>query len=144
LGIKQARMRAGVENIVRSRGGTAERTVSVRDIVIPDVPELTTDQIDELWITSAHQLHADVTRLLGELCDGREPSRDLFIPNYWKAASRLPDETGLPLLELWYLAHDLGKETMHADLDRFRVTRTGVPGMQYYATPRNAQPDACT
>jgi hypothetical protein len=144
LGIKQARMRAGERNIVRSRGGTAARTVSVRDIVIPDVPELTVDQIEELWIKSAHQLHADVTRLVGELRDGCEPSIDLFIPNYWKAASRLPVETGLPLLELWHLAHDLGKETMRTELDRFRVTRMGVPGMQYYATLRDAQQGACT
>jgi hypothetical protein len=137
-------MRAGERTIVRSRGGTAERTVSVRDILIPDVPELTTDQIEELWIKSAYQLHADVTRLVGELCDGREPSTDLFIPNYWKAASRLPNKTGLPLLELWHLGHDLGKETMRTDLERFRVTRMGVPGMQYYAILRNAQPGACT
>lgn len=127
-------MRAGDRNIVRSRGGTAERTVSVRDIVIPDVPELAVDQIEELWVTSAHQLHTDVTRLVGELCDGRDPSTDLFIPNYWKAASCLPDEIGLPLLELWHLAHDLGKETMRTDLEQFRVTRMGVPGFQYYAT----------
>ncbi len=137
-------MRAGARNLVQSRGGTAERLVSVRDIVIPDVPELTPDQIEEVWIKSAHQLHADVTRLVGELYDGREPSTDLFIPNYWKAASRLPDEAGSPLLQLWHLAHDLGKETMHTDLERFRVTRDGVPGMLYYATLKTAQPDACT
>ncbi len=137
-------MRTGARNIVRSRGGTAERTVSVHDIIIPDVPKLMADQIEELWIKSAHLLHADVTRLVGELCDGREPSTDLFIPNYWKAASRLPDETGSPLLELWHLAHDLGKETMRTDPERFRVTREGVPGMQYYAPLRTAQPGACT
>ena len=132
-------MRAGERNIVRSRGGAALRTISARDIVVPELPKLSHDQIEELWIERAHQLHADVTRLVGELRDGREPSMDLFIPNYWKAASRLPDKKGLPLLELWYLAHDLGKETMRTDLDRFRVTRMGVPGMQYYATVPNAQ-----
>jgi hypothetical protein len=133
-------MRGGERNIVRSRGGAAQRTVSARDIVVPELPKLTHDQIEELWIESAYQLHADVTRLVGELLDRREPSMDLFIPNYWKAASRLPDEIGLPLLELWNLAHDLGKETMRTDLDRFRATRMGVPGMQYYATVTNAQP----
>lgn len=134
-------MRAGERHLVRSRGGTSERSVSVHEIVIPEMPEMTAD---EPWMKSAHELHAVVTMLVGELCDGREPSTDLFIPNYWKAAARLPDETALPLLELWQLAHDLGKETMCTDLKRFHVTRMGGSGTQYYAIHRNAQPGSRT
>ena len=134
-------MRADERKIVLSHGGTAERTVSVRDIVIPDVPEMTAEQIVERWIRSAHQLHADVTRLVGELRDGQEPTTDLFVPDYWSGSvlELLPQETKGRLLELWHLAHDLGKATMRRDIARSRVIRMGLPGNQYYTRSKDAQ-----
>ncbi len=120
--------------IVRHRGGTAERTVRLSEIAVPDVPDLSVGHIELVWIKSAHQLHADVARLLTELCTVGKPSRDLFIPNYWKAAMRLPEKQRAPLLELWHLAHDLGNETMRLDYNRFREDRSGVSGMVYYTS----------
>lgn len=82
------------------------------DLVVPEVPELTADEVGEDWIRSAQQLNADLTRVIGKLRDNRQPSIDLFIPNYWKVVVDLPETQSRPLLELWYLAHDIGKETM--------------------------------
>jgi hypothetical protein len=106
--------------------------VSIHDIVVPDLPELSVDQIAEHWIKGARQLHADLKTVVHDLRGGCRPSIDLFIPNYWKDVVDLPEAVGAPLLELWHLAHDIGKETMTKDLERFRVTRSGIPGMEYY------------
>ena len=122
-----------IREIVRSRGGTAERVVAVSEISVPTLPNEINYVVFEAWVHSAYKLHNDVNRLLSELQNGVKPTANLFIPNYFKATLELPEAEEEILLELWHLAHDLGKETMVRNLSEFRVTQNNVDGHIYYA-----------
>ena len=121
-----------IQTIVRSLGGTDERTVLVSEIVVPDVPFISTNVIDKRWIDAAAKLKAALIQILAALRDGNPISCDLFVPNYWKAAIELPTEQEEPMLELWHLAHDLGRAVFVVEQDIWRVERDGVPGMLYH------------
>ena len=125
-----------IETIVRSRGGTEERSVSIDEIVIPAVPELTPDLIDNQWIEPTNKLHRDVKSLVTAFQNEKEPSAELFVPNYWKAAIKLPPEMENPMLELWHLAHDLGKETVYIRDMSVDSNDQGVRGILYVLADR--------
>lgn len=127
-----------LETIVRSRGGTAQRVVHIRDIVVPEVPEVQQVLFNQNWLLSAKALQTDLAILAGELCAGHAPSRDLFVPNYWKDLRALPRVQRELLEELWHLAHDLGKEILIYDHNRWRVVKDGVPGMIYWVKSQAA------
>ena len=120
-----------IQTIVRSLGGTDERIVLISEIVVPDVPKTSTNVIDKRWIHAAKELKAELIEILAALRDGNPISCDLFVPNYWKAVIELPIEQQEPLLELWHLAHDLGKAVFAVEHDTWRVEQDGVPGMLY-------------
>ena len=120
------------QTIVRSLGGTDERIVLVSEIVVPDVPYTSTNVIDKRWIDAATKLKAELIEILAALRDGNPISFDLFVPNYWKALIELPTEQEEPMLELWHLAHDLGKAVFAVEHNTWRVEQDGVPGMLYH------------
>ena len=66
----------------------------------------------------------------------KEPSAELFVPNYWKAAIKLPPEMENPMLELWHLAHDLGKETVYIRDMSVDSNDQGVRGILYVLADR--------
>jgi len=70
--------------------------VLLADIVVPDVPEMSMEDIAKQWINSAAILRSDLTQILSDLRDGNQLLCDLFVPNYWKAAIELPAEPGVP------------------------------------------------
>ena len=121
-----------IHTIIRSQGGTKERIVHLSDIVVPDVPAMSTNDINEQWIASASKLRSDLIQILAALHDGTPMPMDLFVPNYWKAAIDLPSAQEAPMLELWHLAHDIGKAAFVVQYDNWRVDRDGVPGMLYH------------
>lgn len=121
-----------IQTIVRSLGGTDERTVLLSEIVVPDVPMISTNVIDKRWIDAAAKLKVDLIQILAALREANPISCDLFVPNYWKAAIELPTVQQEPMLDLWHLAHDLGKSVFVVDHDTWRVERDGVPGMLYH------------
>lgn len=121
--------------MTRSRGGTKERVVFISEISVPIVPTIRSEKFLKLWEPSAHQLRTDVLTILDELRARRVPAADLFVPNFWKAAVKLPEEHREPLLELWHLAHDIGREFFRMEPERFRVDRQNVQGMIYYCAP---------
>jgi hypothetical protein len=121
-----------IQTIVRSLGGTDERTVLLSEIVVPDVPLISRNVIDTKWLDAAARLKVALIQILAALREETPISCDLFVPNYWKAAIELPTEQQEPMLDLWHLAHDVGKAVFVVDYDKWHVERDGVRGMLYH------------
>ena len=96
-----------VKSIMRAKGGTAEREVSIADIVIYDVRAFPLFLPDERWIGAVSHYYDDLVGLLAAVrADGKLPE-EFFVPDLWHTSILLPLQEREMMLDMWHLGHDL-------------------------------------
>jgi hypothetical protein len=118
------------ESIIRSRGGTAEREIKIGDLVVPDVSS-SNAILFHVHRTDVYRLYDDVTTLLNSIRSGANMPDEIFVPDLWHAAIKMPPEEQEVVLDLWRLAHDLANETEY-ELDTSRGKAVSVVGGSLY------------
>ncbi len=98
-----------VKSIIRAKGGTGEREVSIADIVIYDVRACPLFLPDERWIGAVSRYYDDLVALLAAVrADGKLPE-EFFVPDLWHTSILLPTQEREMMLDMWHLGHDLAE-----------------------------------
>lgn len=113
------------KSIVRSKGGTKEREVKLKDLIVPDIP-MSPAIYNCRRGPEIYRLVSDVADLIMALqLEAKLPER-MFVPDLWHAAMRLPDEEQELVLELWHFSLDLVRGTGYDEIVGFQST---IPDM---------------
>ena len=98
-----------VTSVVRARGGTAERTVQLSDIVIYDFRTAFLFAPGPDWMEIVEQYYEDLGMLLGAARAQLKLPEEFFVPDLWHHSIQLRPEEGEAAIDMWSLGHDLAK-----------------------------------
>ncbi len=99
----------GVQSIIRAKGGTAERTVQLTDIVIQDIRVFPLFLPDKRWIKAVSEYYEELGLLLGAARADIALPMEFFVPDLWNTSIKLPSQECEIMLDMWNLGHDLAR-----------------------------------
>ena len=120
-----------IKSIIRSKGGTEEREIQLSDIVIVDIRTSPLFLPDERWIGAVARYYEDLALLLAAARAGLELPAEFFVPDLWDTSTKLPDEEGEMMCDMWHLGHDLARGLGYEVRDPIDFIQNGVGGSVY-------------
>lgn len=129
-----------LETITLAKGGTAERTVRLVDLTIPDLRPLAVSHPHRRWARAIGRFYRDLCVVLFAARTDADYPPVIWIPDLWHARDGLSFDDAELMLDAWHTGHVLtqvlGYWPWYSD-QRF-LDAEGANGRNYYlAEERN-------
>ena len=121
-----------IKNIVRAKGGVAQREIQLSDVKIHDIRVFPLFVPDERWINAVARYYEDLSILLASVRSDLQLPEEFFVPDLWDISTKLSAHESELLRDTWSLGHDLACSTGFQRLvTQMPFTRNGVGGTLY-------------
>jgi len=129
-----------LETITLAKGGTAERTVRLADITVPDIRPLALTHPERRWAKALGRYYRDLCGLLFAARVDADYPLAIWIPDLWHAQTGLSRADAEPMLEAWHIGHELTEALGYWPWfsDQRLLDRDGANGRNFYRDEEKA------